>query len=1214
MAAQLEALELQGYKTFANRTLFKFSDRITVIVGPNGSGKSNIADSIRWVLGEQSYRLLRGKKTEDMIFSGSEQRARSGMASVTITFDNSDGWLPIDFNEVAITRRAYRDGQNEYLINGQRMRLMDVNELLAKSGLAERTYTIIGQGLVDEALALRADERRPLFEEAAGIGLYKSRKEEALRRLETTQRNIERVRDIMLELQPRLKSLERQAKRAQEFSRIRTDLQFVMREWYGYHWHRVQQELAGAMEILREREANLEHAKSEQFDRNEHLTEIRNGLVSIRTELNGMHRKSAELHTRKEAISRELAVIDERFSSYNNQIQNLKLETSKQLAEVSHHRDRWTSAMQEIDKFRQDYTESQACLSENIQLLAEIKEKYQQIEQSFQESRAVISELTRREAELTVRLAEKEAQLDRDKKAKHQSEEIAIEIENSYKNSKQSLGQAEKEMQEATAEYKQVEDLYKQHLNEGSGIETEIIEKGKQVESLESQMARIQAQIDLIDQAEINLSGYSKGTQLLLQASRTKRLGGILGALSNYIEVQEKFEVAVAAALGEFIDAVLIDSEPDLVLDLLSDQFSRGVILPIQRIQSNRIEDFSEWIDNVNVLGVASQFVRVNSKYQDTINLLLSNSLIVADRKTAKELDLSSLLIGASNLITPLLRIVTLNGEVFYPGGPIATIGSGEQTDRQTILGRTRRKGELVNKRREVQEEIIETNDAIIKLKQKLEHHAEEKKQLEQQMVELSNAYDKAKILLDDVRLQERQLHQRFAWTGERSKELERQIEVTNHEIGVVLEELSLVKDQLYNRKAILDKQRHDMMNLPVDEHESQVYHWRTVNAVTQQAFENAERRAKDLALIYEQAESAIVSQQKRIAELESDLLNLEEQRSEKRLYGTELDEEIVEIMAMINPLERKLNDLERDQISVQSADVQTRQSLTSAEHQYAQARITLATKQEALDSLRRRIEDDLGLVEFDYADQITGPTPLPFDGIVKHLPSVDKLDPELENTINRQRSLLRRLGPVNPEAQQEFEEINTRYTFLSEQIEDLEKAEVDVRKVITELDGIMERELLDTFNKVSVEFEKIFTRLFDGGSAHLLLTDPQDITNSGIEIEARLPGRRLQGLSLLSGGERSLTATALIFAILRVSPTPFCLLDEVDAMLDEANLVRFREMLEELSDQTQFVIVTHNRNTVQAAEIIYGVTMGRDSVSQVVSLKPDAVVKEFIE
>src|SRR5512146_810261 len=312
MTPRLKSLELHGYKTFASRTLFEFPGDVTAIVGPNGSGKSNIADSLRWVLGEQSYSLLRGRKTEDMIFAGSEMRPRAGMASATITFHNEDGWLPIDFNEVSITRRAYRDGQNEYLLNGQKVRLKEISELLGRSGLAERTYTIIGQGLVDAALSLKPEERRRFFEEAAGIGLYRARREEALTRLDTTRRNLERVLDILSELEPRLRSLEKQARRAMEYEQIRADLRLLMRDWYGYHWHRTQQELKHAHEVVRVQEERLQQARERQQKEEEQLNGVRARLLALRGQLNGWHTQSAELHTRRERVSRTLAVMDER--------------------------------------------------------------------------------------------------------------------------------------------------------------------------------------------------------------------------------------------------------------------------------------------------------------------------------------------------------------------------------------------------------------------------------------------------------------------------------------------------------------------------------------------------------------------------------------------------------------------------------------------------------------------------------------------------------------------------------------------------------------------------------------------------------------------------------------------------------------------------------------------------------------------------------------
>ena len=356
MTPRLKSLELHGYKTFANRTAFEFPGPVTAIVGPNGSGKSNIADALRWVLGEQSYSLLRGKKTEDMIFSGSEQRARAWMASATVIFDNSDDWLPIDFTEVAIARRAYRDGENEYLLNGQRVRLRDVSELLAQSGLAERTYTIIGQGLVDAALALKAEERRRLFEEAAGIGLHRSRREEALRRLETTQRNLQRVEDILAELQPRLRSLERQARRAQEYEQVKADLHLLLREWYGYHWHHAQSELAQAREAARSREKALDAARQAQASLDQQLQVLRERIQDLRAQLNDLHRQSAKLHGEREGTSRQLAVSDERMHFLEGQEQETLRAVSRATEETSLIEDRLAGAKEEVRQLEGDFS------------------------------------------------------------------------------------------------------------------------------------------------------------------------------------------------------------------------------------------------------------------------------------------------------------------------------------------------------------------------------------------------------------------------------------------------------------------------------------------------------------------------------------------------------------------------------------------------------------------------------------------------------------------------------------------------------------------------------------------------------------------------------------------------------------------------------------------------------------------------------------------
>ena len=400
MASRLKQLELHGYKTFASRTQLQFPGRITAIVGPNGSGKSNIADSLRWVLGEQSYSLLRGRKTEDMIFAGSEFRPRAGMASAAIVFDNEDGWLPIDFAEVEITRRAYRDGNNEYLLNGQRVRLKEISELLAQSGLAERTYTIIGQGLVDAALSLKPDERRRFFEEAAGIGLYRSRREEALNRLDQTRRNLERVLDILSELEPRLKSLEKQAQRAIEYDRIMADLRVSLREWYGYHWHRAQRDLSQARETVRSQEARLTQAREKLEDVEKKLNAVRVQVQDLRGQLNGWHGQSAELHRQREQVSRGLAVLDERKRALVEQGGTIEADLAVLEEEEKSRQNRLDGLILEEERLKAELADARAQMEEARKALLARQRERESVEQKLRESRRQLAGAETRQVQL----------------------------------------------------------------------------------------------------------------------------------------------------------------------------------------------------------------------------------------------------------------------------------------------------------------------------------------------------------------------------------------------------------------------------------------------------------------------------------------------------------------------------------------------------------------------------------------------------------------------------------------------------------------------------------------------------------------------------------------------------------------------------------------------------------------------------------------------
>lgn len=1201
----LKSLELQGYKTFANRTLFEFAGTVTAIVGPNGSGKSNIADSVRWVLGEQSYSLLRGKKTADMIFSGSENRPRAGMASASIVFDNSSGWLPIDFTDVAITRRAYRDGQNEYLINGQRVRLRDVSELLSQSGLAERTYTIIGQGVVDAALTLKAEDRRRLFEEAAGIGLHRSRREESLRRLETTRRNLERVQDIMVELQPRLRSLERQAHRAKEHEQLRADLRASLREWYGYNWHRAQHELTAVRDIAQNQEAALEGARLEQKALDDNMMASRQRIHSLRSRLGSWHRQLSQLHIQREEINRQRAVSKERTRSLNDQTQALRIDLANLQEELGLQQERLDTANQDVQRWQAELAEARSQAETARQELNTRQEKRAQAEEAVSNSQESISSLRGKQGELQVRQTERQAFITR---LKGDSETTARAVLQAEKDllAAQSLVETKSEARRLAEATRQQADEAIRSLSHRL-VEVENTRKST-FESRAAQvveLTRLRAEIDVLEGAEQALSGYANGAQVLLKAAREDRLKGSRGALSNHLEVSSELEAAIAAALGEYLDAVVLDKGgfSDIALDLLNAQSARGVLIPLDAL---RPTPAISSIQDEGILGVASDLISTSPELRPALELLLGRTLVVRNRQTANRvlsagnLNLSGL--GAED--QNHLRAVTLQGEVFHASGPVL---AGQKT-KSTTLSRPRRRNELSKSSNEVENHISRLDEELKGLDQELEVLRNEGETLEQELVSArqaeSDAAEEDNLATITIEQAERELR----WQVAAQERVQTEIHLGAQEINEISFELEEIDKEIIHAQDDFLEKRQVLTALDLEEFQAQVAHWNTITAVTSQRLNDARGRLEEREIMLARAENALNDTQARLAEMDGALEILERQEKDSRESQEELNKQIDDLRVSIDPAEIELTTLEGEQETLLQAEAEARQSLSMAEHNFAQARINLARKQEALDTWRRRIEDDFGLVDFSYDDEISGPTPLPIDGMVEQLPRVDKLSPQVKENVKRKRSLLRRMGAINPEAQNEYQEVKARYEFLADQVADLEKAESDVRQVITELDTLMEQEFCKTYEAVTEEFSGIFKRMFGGGSAHLALTDPNDITNTGIDIEARLPGRRAQGLSLLSGGERSLTATALIFALLKISPTPFCLLDEVDAMLDETNIGRFRDLLRELSQNTQFIIVTHNRNTVQVADVIYGVTMGRDSASQIISLKMDEV------
>jgi chromosome segregation protein len=1199
MPLRLKSLELQGYKTFASKTSFEFASGITAIVGPNGSGKSNIADALRWVLGEQSYTLLRGKKTEDMIFNGSEHRARASMASAHILFDNTNGWLPVDFTEVAMTRRAYRDGHNDYLLNEQQVRLRDLNELLSASGLADRTYTIMGQGLVDASLALKAEERRKLFEEAAGVGLYRTRREEALKRLENTQRNLERVLDIMSELEPRLRSLERQAKRASEYGRAQADLKVILREWYGYHWHKSQQELADAREVVKAQEARLQEARAEHAKAQAEYNAFRERLSGLRAQLQTWHRQSSELHSQREEVSRELAVLEERRRALLASQTSALADQERATDEERVARERLAEVEQEVARLQAEYEDAQRQHEEVQRSLQNRQNERTSLEDKLRSAREQIEKWNTQRAEAQARLDELKsrleslhARIDTANRAIESAEILAREASDQYAGARARREEIENRLRQA-------EEKQEKGKREVERLEAERRASNEERANLLSAHTRIKTQLEVLEQAEQSLAGYAEGARFLLEAAQQMKLKGARGALSAALDVPAELETAIAAALGDTLDAVLLDADEieDALQLLESNEAGRAVLLPIN--QASEVFKTSEaWQD---AIGVASELVNAPEELRAAVNLMLGQTLIVRDRSTARNLIRD---------LPPHARVVTLRGEVFRGDGLIVAGKSASSS----ALSRPRQKRELT-------ESLSTLGGQIEALNREVESLSVRINDAQRELTESSNAVRETRVRLDEAEengkqagLESEAKRRELEWQKSQKIQLMTEADEAEAIQKNLIESQSSVESETLRMQDELRAMSAQLREMDLAEAQGQASYWSTRMAVAERALADAEAMKEERGKDAEKFDARRMEFATRLNEAETSLHGLDDGKVSLHERENMLREQIETLNVEMNPAEKELETAEVEEARLQDVEANAQRSLATAERLQGQVQLEQFRKQEVLDNLRQKIMDDFGLVMFEYADDVAGPVPLPFEGMVEELPVVTEVSTDLENQLIRQRTQVRRMGPINPEAKQEYDKESERYTFMKTQVDDLRKAEEDLRKVIAELDELTKQEFSKTFDAVDKQFRAMFTRLFGGGSARLALTDPDNLVETGIEIETRLPGRREQSLALLSGGERSLTAVALVFALLKVSPTPVCVMDEVDAMLDEANVGRFRDLLVELSKDTQFIVITHNRNTVQAADVIYGITMGRDSASQMISLRLDQVTDEMLK
>ena len=1200
----IKRVVIQGFKTFAKRTEFVFDPGITAIVGPNGSGKSNIVDAIRWCLGEQSFSLLRSKKTSDVIFSGSDRRARLGMAQVSLTLDNSTGELPLDYAEIEITRRAYRDGDNEYSVNGRRVRLQDITDLLAQTGLGKRTYAVIGQGLIDRVLSMAPEELRSLFEEAAGITGYQAKRGATLRRLEAADHNLSLVQDILAELTPRLAHLRRQAERAQERARLTDELRTLLRDWYGYHWHATLAELELRRATANQAQAKVDVARTALAAVGAQIEQLRNKQTTLRGVLGEQHRAGSRLHREAEQVSRELAVGQERL----RQITERREETHRELSTLAVQSQALAVSLDEstaaLTAGAATHRDLQAQLQAAQTELAARQQTRQAHEQQLGQARRHLEQLQTLLADNTGRrrqLAERQAAL-----VQAQQEESAAlaQDEASVRDLTHELAARRAELAELDAQL-HAKQTHLVELERQLAIAQQAIAPAQaQQRNAERNLDRLQTRYDLLTRLNQEGAGFGGAVRAVLQAASAQprpRLEGILGVVASLVRVPAHLDKAIETALGGALQNIVTQrwSDTSAAIEFLKEQRAgRATFLPLDRLS---VLPAIPAPALAGVLGNAADLVSYDPPVADAIHQLLNRVWIVRDLATAR-------LALDRHANGPRPTVVTLDGDIVRPGG--AVTGGSEQTRRDdSVLARARELRELPDQIAAAEQTVAaavahitdadRTVTAVVHMlataQTDLKAHQARLQGPRTHLADVERRLDRARQAAQWRRERLAQLAEEATRMAAQDAQLAAQASEAENARATAAQALAALQD------TATQDQTEELLRKLADLRAAAA-----AAATAQQAHTIAHA---DLTRRHRAVTDQLRTRQEQLAHLEQERSALDARLATLTAQEQTLRAQLAALQQQIEPGEAELARLEAAQSQHENRERLAQEQLRRDESAWSSAQLHLQRTEDTVNRLRQDIEQDLGLVLLEVGDDLAYQPPLPWDAVVEQLQPRHDLPEGLETEIRDLRARLGRIVNVNPDAPREFAEATTRHHDLATQSADLQAAIADLRKIVRELDVLMEGELSRTFSAVAEQFVHFFERLFNGGTAKLTLTDPDHIAQSGIEIIARPPGKRPQSLALLSGGERTLAACALIFAILRVSPTPFCILDEVDAALDEANVDRFRVVLQELSQETQFILITHNRRTLEGANAIYGVTMGGDSASRVISLRLEAVM-----
>ncbi|HHV61892.1 MAG TPA: chromosome segregation protein SMC [Firmicutes bacterium] len=1179
----LKRIELSGFKSFADRVELEFGPGITAIVGPNGSGKSNISDAIRWVLGEQSAKLLRGSRMEDVIFVGSDGRRPLGMAEVTLTLDNSDGALPFDFHELAISRRVFRSGEGEYFINKVPCRLKDIVELFAGTGVGREGYSIIEQGRIDSILSLKAEDRRAIFEEASGISKYKLRKQEALKRLESVKGNLLRVQDILNELYRQLGPLAEKARNAERYRVYASELRDLEVKLYSSDFILNRDELDRLRSLREERALESEKLRAQRQELACKLDKLNAGLAECNLRRDIHEESLSETLSRIERCKSEADLARQRLESGREQADQISvsIETDRRRLDSLH--DELLKIQKRLETLRQRRDELTRMLSEKEEEDEEIREKVRGDREAEERAKADVIELLSSIADTKNRLA---AMASLDEANSRRLARLRLEAEQLGGELKRVVGDIEArgalvaERRARIASISQAIAALKTGLEQSSGKMRQLAQKrDKLVELLHTKNSHIKALSDL----ENAHAGYSRGARAVLDAAGKGLIAGVLGVVASIIDVPGRYVTAIEVALGRGAENIVTRSHKDAeaAVEFLKRTGSgRATFLPLDMLRPPNLNDIRrDLLGADGVLGLASDLISYDPVYRKAIEYLLGRIVVTTNLEAG---------IRLSRAMASAIRIVTLDGDMIHPGGAIT---GGSQVEK-ALPGLVARRTEIEAARREVEDiklELSRVDDALDQVRRGYDS-------LNRELAGLEAELKRREVELSAGEAELRQL------TGDKLK-IERQLEAIladERELEATMSDHAGQRAELEARLSRLAEENRDLERAVSEMSEQQ----RRLEARREALSAEITDIKVELAAL-RQEESSLLESRSRLEHDASDLAEVISAKTQEvsRLRAREEGlkdilrkntDAIRELEARRDELGKALDDLKRERREMASEVSSLQAGMQSLQDRLAQVMEELhkvevdeARLSVAMEQLGERLRIDYGLV----GDAIP----------------VIRLDPgERDAILERLRHLrgaIEGLGPVSLDAIEEYASVSSRYESLRAQYDDLVSALDSVDKLMGMVEDAAGRQFLKVFGAIKDEFARIFSELFGGGYADLVMQDAGNPLETGIDVVAQPPGKRLQSISLLSGGEKALTAIAVIFAILKVRPSPFCVLDEIDAALDEVNIGRFVELLRKFARDCQFIVVTHRRGTMEAANILYGVTMEKSGISKLISL-----------